>query len=566
MRRTVARGTNIDTLRKDAKRWLKAIRGGDAAALARLRDAWPKAPAAPALRDIQHAIALEFGLTGWMSLKQAIADRDDAARSPDDLAGVLLRAAWDGGDPSAAARIALRHPELARHSLHNAVVYGDLAEARRRLAADPGAATAKRGSLDWEPLQYLAYSRLPLPAVADTARDLAGLLLDHGADPNAAFDDGWGNMFSVLTGVIGLGEGIRPPHPRAPDLAALLVDRGADPFDPQALYNDSIVGDDTRWLDFLWRRSVERGAEGRWTSLEEKSLGGGRMSAVDYLLGNAVSHDHLARAEWLLRHGGNPGGRNSYSKQPHHVIAQLHGFTEMASLLERHGADPARLTGQPAFLAACMQRDEAGARRLAAANPGCLDDPAPLLLGAARDRPDIIHLALDLGMPVDLEGPNGQRALHSAAHAGALAAAAALIAAGADIDRRGGNYNATPLGHGVFWKNQAMIDLIAPLSRDVHGLTASARLDRLGAVLAVEPALANALDPAGRTPLLMLPDDEDAAADAVAILLEQGADPLIAAPDGETPEQAASRRGLDEAAELIKEAVASQLQRERGLS
>lgn len=557
MRRTVAPNTSIDTLRKDAKRWLKAVRAGDAAACARLGDVWPKAPTAPALRDMQHAIALEFGMTGWITLKQAIADRDLAARSPDDLAAELLRGLWDSGDRAAAARIALRHPELARHSVQTAVAFGDLTEVRRGLAADPGAATAKGGPLGWEPLQYLAYSRLPLPAVTDTAIELASLLLDHGADPNAGFDDGWGNMFKVLTGVIGLGEGVRPPHPRAPELAALLVERGADPFDTQALYNDSIVSDDTSWLDFLWHHSVERGTEGRWTSLDEKALGGGRMSAVDYLLGNAVSHNHLARAEWLLRHGGNPQGRNSYSKQLHHMVAQFHGFTGMADLLERHGAEPVGLTGQPAFIAACMRLDEAEARRLATGHPACLEDPSALLLGAARDRPDIIRLMLDLGMPVDLAGPKGQRALHSAAHAGALAAAGALIAAGADIDRRGGDYDATPLGHGVFWKNQAMIDLLAPLSRDVHGLTASARLDRLGVVLAAEPVLANALDPRGRAPLLVLPDDEDMAVDAVTILLAHGADPLIAGPDGETPEQVAMKRGLDDAAELLKEAQAT---------
>ena len=148
-----------------------------------------------------------------------------------------------------------------------------------------------------------------------------------------------------------------------------------------------------------------------------------------------------------------------------------------------------------------------------------------------------------------------RRGLGSRRQAG-CAAASALITAGADIDRRGGDYEATPLGHGVFWKNQAMIDLLAPLSRDVHGLTASARLDRLGVVLAAEPVLVNALDPKGRTPLLVLPDDEDMAADAVTILLAHGADPLIAGPDGDTPEQAAVKRGLDDVAELLKEARA----------
>jgi uncharacterized protein len=36
---------------------------------------------------------------------------------------------------------------------------------------------------------------------------------------------------------------VQPPHAQARALAALLIDRGADPYDPQALYNTSIVAD-----------------------------------------------------------------------------------------------------------------------------------------------------------------------------------------------------------------------------------------------------------------------------------------------------------------------------------
>ncbi len=41
--------------------------------------------------------------------------------------------------------------------------------------------------------------------------------------------------------------------------ATLLIERGANPFDTQALYNTSIVGDDIRWLEFLWKHSEARG-------------------------------------------------------------------------------------------------------------------------------------------------------------------------------------------------------------------------------------------------------------------------------------------------------------------
>jgi ankyrin repeat protein len=102
-----------------------------------------------------------------------------------------------------------------------------------------------------------------------------------------------------------------------------------------------------------------------------------------------------------------------------------------------------------------------------------------------------------------------------------------------------------------------MIDLIAPHSRDVHGLAAAPRIARLREVLQAEPALANARNPHGLTPLFVLPDDEDAAAHVADLLIAHGADPRAADAAGETPARAAARRGLDDAAELIAEAAES---------
>ena len=168
----------------------------------------------------------------------------------------MLRSAWNG-DPVAAARILTRWPEIGVDNIWAAVATGNLAEVERRLAADHGAATRKGGPLDWEPLLYLAYARLP----GDDAHalDIARALLDRGADPNARFTDDWENPFTVLTGLIGEGEGDKPPHPQAAALATLLIDRGANPYDTQALYNTSITRDDTTWLDILWTQSERRG-------------------------------------------------------------------------------------------------------------------------------------------------------------------------------------------------------------------------------------------------------------------------------------------------------------------
>ena len=50
---------SFETLRKSAKRWLKTIRSGDAAALAKLRELLPQASPTPGLREVQQALARE---------------------------------------------------------------------------------------------------------------------------------------------------------------------------------------------------------------------------------------------------------------------------------------------------------------------------------------------------------------------------------------------------------------------------------------------------------------------------------------------------------------------------
>ena len=61
----------MESLRKEAKRWLKALRANDPDARARLERAYPNAPTAPVLRDVQHALAREHGYDNWMAMKGA---------------------------------------------------------------------------------------------------------------------------------------------------------------------------------------------------------------------------------------------------------------------------------------------------------------------------------------------------------------------------------------------------------------------------------------------------------------------------------------------------------------
>src|SRR5688500_3547017 len=62
----------MDNLRKEAKRWLKALRMNAPDARARFERAYPTAPAAPVLRDVQHALAREHGYDNWIAMKGAL--------------------------------------------------------------------------------------------------------------------------------------------------------------------------------------------------------------------------------------------------------------------------------------------------------------------------------------------------------------------------------------------------------------------------------------------------------------------------------------------------------------
>jgi len=548
MSRTLTPDSSLETLKKEAKRWLKALRAGDVEARRRLVAVTPAAPPNPSLRDVQLALAREHGLPGWTALRAALDDLAIARRSNAERVDIVLRSAW-GGDPGAAARILTRWPEIVAHDLYIAVATGDRAEVERRLAADPGAATRKGGPLDWEPLLYGAYARFRGGEMH--ALDIARTLLDHGANPNAQFDDGWGNPFKVLTGVIGEGEGDKPPHPQANELALFLIERGADPYDSQALYNTSITRDDTTWLDLLWAASEQRDRLVKWREKAWQIGGNVPLNALDYLLGNAVAYNHLGRAEWLLMHGAKGDGVHAYSNRPLREEALIYGHAAMADLLARHGAKAPPLDGQAAFQAACMQLDRDAARRLADQHSECLHNPSPMLTATRQGHTDAVALLLEFGMDVDIADETEQRGLHNAVAGGSLDVVKLLVAHGADIDRPTTQYGGA-MGFAAHFQRREIAAFLAPLSRDVFNLTYLGMAERLRELFAEDPQLANVVAPrAGVTPLFCLPDEEDAAVAITKLLLAHGADPSIVNREGLTAEQDARRRGLIDAADLI---------------
>jgi len=549
MRRTLTSKTKLESLRKEAKRWLKALRAGDAKATDRLKAASPKTPPSPGLRDVQHALALEYGVSGWVALKAALAKIGLASPSDADRLDTLLRHGWSG-DVGAAERILARHPELARDSLYTAATCGLIGEVEKHLARDPGAATRTGGAMEWTALAYVTYGRLD----PENAVPIARMLLAARANPRFSFNDNWDNPFTLICGAIGLGEQNKPTHRQASELVELLIEAGADAYDRQALYNISVSGDDPDWYERLWQYCERQGVAEAWTAPDGGFLG---KTMLDYLLGNAIGQNHVARAQWLLDHGADAGTTHAYTKEPLHKLAQLSGFHDLTLLLEAHGARPVRLTGIEALIAAALRNDEPAVRAMLVDNSYLIRDPHPLLAAAVHG--NVRATALLLAAGADPRGVDGEgiSPLHRAVQAGSISVADLLLDAGADVDLREKKWKGTPLGWAVVLRQPHLAERLAPLSRDVRALASLPAATRLEAVLAAEPALANHhLDTEDApTPLYCLPDDDEAAAEIAEILLRHGADPNARNGQGQKPAVAARRRGLDDAADLIEEAA-----------
>jgi len=576
MRRTLTPQNTLENLKKEAKRWLHAVRANDPEARARLQRAHPHAPAEPTLRDIQHALAHEQGFAGWTALKAQIeGDARANAGHADRVAEFIRNACPDNeirGGPAhviaqpVAERLLQRYPEIARDSLYTAVVCGELVEVARLLNERPKAACEPGGPKGWEPLLYLCFARLSLAAANDNAVAIARALLDRGADPNAYFMGG-DSRYTPLVGVIGEGEEHRPPHPQREALTRLLLERGAEPYDTQVFYNLHFRGGFLWLLERIEAEAIRTGRPAQWDDPQGSMLDMGRYGfGAGYLLGFAVERNDLALAEWLLARGASPNAAlpaaPRFTKPSLCEEALRRGFTPMADMLRRYGATPsaAALAAEEAFAVACFNRDREAARALIEQHSELLLAPGPMETAARLDRADVVALLLDLGMSADLPNPNQghSRPLHTAAYHDALHVAALLLERGAAIDPRDDSHQATPLWFAVWDHRQRAIELLSPLSRDVRSLTFTGNIERLGAVLSAEPELARTIT-WGRTLLMELPGDEARALEIARLLLAHGADPTMKNGEGRTAAEIARRQGMTTVAELLSTRSSSSL-------
>lgn len=471
---------NLEQLKNGVKSFQRAVRAGDAGAAEVVNEFHPKLaaarPGSPELAGFTRADALlvvarRFGFPSWSKLKAHLELVERYARSPhqqpvgqpvaddDALADEFLRLGclnYGDDDPARwqrARELLDANSWLGDANIYTAAAVGDVGAARELLAANPGRARAQGGPHAWEPLLYLTYSRVDAPGPGRSAVDVARLLLDHGADPNAGYLwEGLVPPFTALTGALGSGEGASPAHPDALALARLLLEAGADANDGQALYNRGWGPDPQEdWLELLFDFGLGTGDGGPWARLLGERQDSPRTMLEDLLIA-AAGNGLTGRVRRLLARGVDPEGR-----EPKHPIYQgrspvqeaaLSGHMDVVSVLVDAGASWEH-DQVDELVATAMTGDRGTVKRLLAVDPGlrwraikrC---PDQLVRAAEQNSYEAVALLIKLGFDVNARSRTAP--LHAAAMRGNLPVIRLLLDHGADPNIHDTGYYATPAG------------------------------------------------------------------------------------------------------------------------
>lgn len=352
-----------------------------------------------------------------------------------------------------ARRLLAAQPGLAGADIWTAAAVGDAAAAAALLSTNPGLARSQGGPFGWEPILYVAYSRIDSPAAGHDPLAVARLLLALGADPDAGYL--WDGIcpFTALTGALGGGEdrGNQPPHRQALDLARLLLESGADPNDSQALYNRQFAPDDSH-LRLLLEFGLGKGTGGPWHQRLASGQGTPAQLLEDQLLVGAAED----RPEWArlaLSAGADPDGLGTRhpvrkGRTAYELAARL-GNREVVEILRAAGTTVVELDPVDELVAAALAADYEATDRLVAARPGLVAEavarrPDAVLTAAGLGRAAAARLLVDLGFDVNTKPQNTP--LHQAAYDGDLFLVETLLELGADPEARDRSFDATPIG------------------------------------------------------------------------------------------------------------------------
>jgi ankyrin repeat protein len=251
-----------------------------------------------------------------------------------------------------------------------------------------------------------------------------------------------------------------------------LLEAGADPNDGQALYNRMFQpGNDH--LELLFEFGLGTGDGGPW----HRRLGDALDSPAEMVRGElawAITHGMTERVHLLIEHGVDASalvdGVSAAS------MAATTGHSELVDYLIEHGAPPLDLAPAEAFVAAVLAADRARLSQLLADNRGLAEEmrasrPALITWATACGSATAVEILAELGFDVNARGRTDvpsdqpwQTALHKAAEDGNLELARTLLRLGADPNVRDHRFDSTPLGWARYFGQQAIIELLEPIT------------------------------------------------------------------------------------------------------
>lgn len=576
--RSLAVDATLDSLKKQAKSFLKAVQAGDASAYSRVAPYFADI-ADVGLQDIQLVLAREFGFSSWTKLKAYLESGDRRHVPRDQLVNRFLSLAtvsYFANIPADPARFdeALRlledNPEIADESIHVAAGLGDADRIGRWLDRQPQLLDRKGGPHDLTPLMCAAYARVPGHSSLPAAREL----VRRGADVNAFFLDAGQYRFTVLTGVFGEGEAGKDRQPQHPDceaFARLLLEAGADANDSQALYNRMFEPDDT-CLKLLIEYGLSARDKNNWLVREDGKFVANSQSVFDYQLAWALEHRMGERVRLLVEHGADVNttvnGRTPYE------WARLGDDKDLALYLVQQGAVAVRLKREDWVYIQIQQeaRNEAvdpltvveHIKRVASELdiPKAMRQAHPAMLHEAAGENDLRAVRLMLALDFDVNAMTSRTPLHEAALHGHMEMAKLLIEHGADTAVRDPNFHAPAIGWAEYNGKDEMVEFLKAYPLDIFAAAAFGQIDQLAAILDKHPEQVNIrfaeLRPHGQ------PIDRDwmtplgfaivnRCRDAVRFLLAHGADRSVRDASGRSYRDLAQEAGDEAIVSLLRQ-------------
>ncbi|RDL51517.1 hypothetical protein BLJAPNOD_02651 [Ensifer sp. M14] len=494
--RDLPANATLESIRKQAKAFHKALKAGDAAARQRTLPYFNE-PAAIGLQDAQLVIAREFGFSSWTRLKTHLERAQSGKPSTEQLANRFLALATVSyfGDIAAdperyaqAKALLEEHPEIAGESIHVAAALGDGDAIDRWLDQDPNLAGKRGGPYDWEPLLYAAYARVP----GRSSLAAAERLVARGADANPFWMDDGQFRFTALTGVFGQGEAGKERQPEHPDCSAfaeLLLKAGARANDSQALYNRMFEPDNT-CLELLLRHGLSAKDRNNWLVREDGDLIENSQTVFDYQLAWALEKRMAERVRLLVEHGADVN-RTVKGRTPYQW-AVLGGHASLAEYLVAHGATVAELTDVDRLARAIAEGDVTAAKALVAGDGTLVSRTQaahPAILHEAAGENHEVQAALMLSLGFDVNRMTSRTPLHEAALHGHIDMAKLLLEHGANAMARDPYHHAPPIGWAEYNGKGDMVRFLESQSLDLFAAAAFGKGERVMEIVDEKPEL-----------------------------------------------------------------------------